>query len=326
MSKCGACGKFLSSIGAASCTICPSLYHKGCVGVPDTATIIKDWVCPDCKRRTKKGDNSTTPIRGICSSTPSTSSQHTTTDMSSEIRDMRRELADYMGELREHRKEMSELRSTLLGLNERLDSVERRLDAVEQGSVSLEKVVKLEKAVEQLKGELNDRDQEVLLTDLDIGNIPEPAGENTVHTITVLASKLGVTLAPADIVFAERVGRNVMGSEIAVDEPKRSRRIVVRLTRRQLRDELLRAARVRRTLSSTDLGVAGAPQRVYVNERLTRHNRQLFHRVREECRRLNWRYSWTKRGRIFARHNDGKQVHLIRTTDDIERVFKYTTV
>ncbi|XP_041972216.1 uncharacterized protein LOC121728160 [Aricia agestis] len=241
---------------------------------------------------------------------------------------MRREMALYMAELREYRQEMSEWRSDV---HKRLDSLERRIELVEQrqeNPPSSPKVAELEMVVSQLKSELNDRDQEALLTDLDVGNLPETTGENTVHTVTVLATKLGVQLSSADIVFAERVGaveRSPTGDVTAAEE-RRARRIVVRLARRDLRDELLQAARVRRTLSSTDLGAPGAPRRVYVNERLTRANRALFHQAREECRRLQWRYSWTKRGRIFVRLADGKPVHAIRTEADLTRVFNSANV
>lgn len=331
MGKCAACGKFLSSTGAATCSTCPSLFHKACIGISDATHVIKDWSCPECKKKTRKGDNSTTPVRAICGTEvtmralePNSSSP---ADFTTDIQEMRRELAEYMAELREYRKEMTELRNALTNFNERVDRIERRLEAVEQRSESPAKVTELEKTVERLKSELNDKDQEALLTDLEISNIPEVKGESVIHTVTVLASKLGVTLVPADIVFAERVGvleRTLEGGEIA--ESGRARRIVVRLTRRHLRDEFLRAARVRRTLTSVDLGAGGSPRRIYVNERLTRINRQLYYRVREECRRLHWRYSWTKKGRIFARQSDGKQAFSIRTEADMLRVFGAATV
>ncbi|XP_041983196.1 uncharacterized protein LOC121736175 [Aricia agestis] len=211
-------------------------------------------------------------------------------------------------------------------MRQRLEGLERRVEVVEKTSSS--KVADLEQVVSQLKSELNDRDQEALLADLDVGNLPESTGENTTHTVTVLAAKLGVQLSSTDIVFAERVGaveRSPTGDATAAEE-RRARRIVVRLARRDLRDELLRAARVRRTLNSADLGAPGAPRRVYVNERLTRANRVLFHQAREECRRLQWRYSWTKRGRIYVRQGDGKPVFSIRCDADLARVFNCANV
>lgn len=236
---------------------------------------------------------------------------------------MRRELSEFMAELRVYRKEMIEFRATVVAINERMEGIERRLDAVEQKEVASSRaseVAELEKVVDQLKMELNDRDQEALSADLEIGQLPEVKGETVLHSVTVLAAKLGVALEERDIVFAERVGAaDRTGSSGSEGRP---RRVVVRLARRHLRDELITSARVRRTLTTAELGQGGPQQRIYLNERLTRTNRHLFHLVREECRKQGWRYTWTKRGRVYARQGDGKQVYPFRTEADVARVFR----
>ncbi|KAJ0176907.1 hypothetical protein K1T71_006916 [Dendrolimus kikuchii] len=333
MAKCTACGKFLSPVGAATCNNCPLMFHKGCVALPDTATVSKTWNCPECKKKIRKGDNSATPIKSICGndsppgstcSAPGISFSTTLVtpsgddDDESELRMMRREIAEYMSELR---REMADLRLTIGGIGQRLDGIENRLDVLEQRELTTQSkdAVELDNSISQLKQELNERDQESLLSDVDIGCFPEVAGENVYHTVTVLAAKLGMKIEEQDIVFAERVGS---GGVVRGETGERCRRIVVRLVRRNMRDDLLRAARVRRNLNTSDMGLGGLQHRIYVNERLTRSNRQLFYRVREECRKKNWRYSWTKRGRIFARQSDGKQAYLIRSDADLSRVFE----
>lgn len=239
-----------------------------------------------------------------------------------EFRAMRREIAECMAEIRSFRKEMAEFRTTFGGICQRLDVLEQRMDGFEQLNLTTEKkgIAELEDSIAQLKLELNDREQEALLADLDIGGLPEEKGENIVHTIIVLGTKLGVQLEEKDIVFAERVGALQYDTD-AGSNAKRTRRVIVRLARRHLRDEVIRAARVRRHLISSDMDLAGASQRVYLNERLTRINRVLFHRAREECRKRNWRYSWTKKGRVYVRENEGKRAYAIRTDSDFSNVF-----
>ncbi|KAI8441229.1 hypothetical protein MSG28_014878 [Choristoneura fumiferana] len=296
-------------------------YHKGCVAVPDGMAVARDWVCPECKSKPKRADNNSTPGKGASGSPAAAAAPAGAPTPPSggetEVAALRREMAEYIAEQREFR---AEIRASLKSMGERMDEIERRLDAVESREAEVAPrggdVEQLQQTVERLQLELNDRDQDALLADLDIGQLPEEPGENVVHTVTVLAAKLGVTLEPRDVVFAERVG-----APTAAAAAGRARRVVVRLTRRQLRDDLLRAARVRRNVSSADVGQAGPPRRVYVNERLTRVNRQLFHRVREECHRCQWRFSWTRRGRIYARQGEGKQAFCLRSDADLERVF-----
>lgn len=211
---------------------------------------------------------------------------------------------------------MAQFREAYASMVTRLESVEQRVAALEEKQVvtveESAKTKELERTIMQLRADLNDRDQEALLSDLEIGQLPEEKGENVAHAVTVHASRLGVKLEERDVVFAERVGPP------AKETGGRPRRIVVRLARRELRDDLLRAARVRRTLTAAD----GA--RVYINERLTKTNRQLFHRVREECRKLCWRYTWTRRGRIYVRQDDGSSAFQLRSDEDVDRVLGRT--
>lgn len=249
-------------------------------------------------------------------------------DIGQQIKLLRMDMRDIKEELHSFRKEMAEIRNAISTNNKRIDGLESRLEALENRqfeNTSEGKVERLEKTIAQLNLELNDRDQEMLAADLEISNLPENPGENVGHTVELVAQKLGVVLEARDIVFAERVGprvETVVGAEGAGESARgRGRRVVVRLARRGLRDELLRSARVRRQATTADLGFAGPPRRFFLNERLTKTNKRLFYRARQAAVALGWRFTWTKRGRIYAKQGDGKRMFSIRSEDDLERVF-----
>lgn len=128
-------------------------------------------------------------------------------------------------------------------------------------------------------------------------------------------------------VHVERVGstlrnRVLSNSSISADtSAQRPRNISVRFARRATRDALLHAARVRRGLSTNDLGVNGPALRVYVNERLTRTNRQLFYNARQAGSQHRWKYVWTRDGKIYARKEDNIKAERVRYEDDIRRIF-----
>ncbi|KAL4719187.1 hypothetical protein ACJJTC_010181 [Scirpophaga incertulas] len=259
MVNCGACGKFLSTVGAASCALCPLKYHKACLAISDKTNISRDWACPNCKRNIRRGDNSQTPVKGICVSPPhgeepSECPSPKAEDGACEEALPNKELAQFMAEMREFRKEMVQLRDAL---SARLDTIERRLDKLEQRQpeAGVEGNAELERTIAELKQEINDRDQEALLSDLEIGQLPEEKGVSVVQSVTVLAARLGVTLEDRDVVFAERVGPP------PAEAGGRARRVVVRLARRNLRDELIQAARARRSFTSAAEG------RIFINER-----------------------------------------------------------
>lgn len=230
--------------------------------------------------------------------------------------------------------QMGVLNDTMLKLSSRMDAYEERVGGLEERMHILEERGKTTGAVgtasadgsllavvEQLKAQLNDRDQEALLNEIEISCVPEVKGDNLSHVITTLARKIGVTLAEQDVVSVVRVGRAPEPGGGAADG--RPRPIVVRLARRAVRDELLREARVRRGATTEGVGLPGPPRRFYFNERLTRANRQLFRRAREIGTRLGWRFVWTRNGNVFARQRHGHDAprHRLRTEEDLVRVF-----
>ncbi|KAI8428569.1 hypothetical protein MSG28_007324 [Choristoneura fumiferana] len=317
--------------------------------------------------RPKGGDNSNTPVGGgrllkasSISGASVVASAHETVDLGAEtcasdngadttppIRDpaldlveefrlFRAEFAAMRAEIASIHKEVSEMRVTLGSFTARIDAVEDRVAHLEErlidGTVDACRK-ELQENIAQLKSELNDRDQDLLINDLEISGILEAPGENRSHLVCLVAQKLGVILGEHDIVFADRVGaphRPVGEADVdrrlgednanAVGDV-RPRPLVVRLARRAPREELLRAARVRRGADSTGFGLPGPTRRFYVNERLTRHNRRLFYLVRQECSRLNWRSPWTHSGRVFVRCSKESPPKRVRSEADFQLVF-----
>lgn len=215
-------------------------------------------------------------------------------------------------ELKEFRDEFQEMRAHLSDFNQRMDRLEGRVEAIEKqvidGAASAATRV-LEEAVATLQMELNDRDQELLSNDVQVTNVPEEPGESAAGLATRICAKLGVELDVRDVVLVHRAGR--------AREAGRPRPLVLRLARRSVKDELLRGARTRRGATTEGLGVAGAPQRFYVNERLTGANRRLFQQAREAARTAAWRFVWTRDGRILARRSEGQPTHRVRRLADL---------
>lgn len=230
-------------------------------------------------------------------------------------------------EMRAARAEMQEFRSTISGLttavevcNHRIDELVVRVEAVERHREDNADFFALEQTVADLKLDLNDRDQELLCNDIEIAGIPEENNEQCCHLALVVAQKLGVTLEERDLVSAERAGP-VRRAVVENAPPHRPRPLVVRLARRAQRDQLLAAARVRRDTTTAGLGLCSAARSLYVNERLTPTNRHLFYKARNESSRAQWKYVWTREGKIYARKEHGAPRHRLRSEKDIAKVF-----
>lgn len=106
----------------------------------------------------------------------------------------------------------------------------------------------------------------MLLNDIEIAGVPEHPGESPLHITQPLAQQVGMQLDTRDVVSVERVGPLKVVS-VEVGPKPRPRPFVVRLTRRPIRDELLRSACVRRNLDTNNIGLPEHNScRVYLNE------------------------------------------------------------
>ncbi|CAG9786995.1 unnamed protein product [Diatraea saccharalis] len=123
-----------------------------------------------------------------------------------------------------------------------MSELESRLSTLETkcAQVMPENVNTFEENISHLKAQLIDRDQELLLNDIDLSGLPEQNGENLSNIVMALSTKLGITYEERDIVRVERVGsvRRNRVERSANDDlntlPPRT--IVVRFVRRLTRD------------------------------------------------------------------------------------------
>lgn len=342
MSKCMACGRFVAVAERVQCPGCKNIYDRQCLKISKTTALPPSWKCPLCITKTPKGGNSETPVKNYSLENHSPphgrnvgpdepQAAHAATaqspmDISSElvreIRSLKMEMSAMRVEMSQFGEQFERILGAVDAVNKRMDAVENRIAKLEERpSESPECVSDLLATVQQLQQNINDREQDLLALDLEIGGLPEVKGENVIHLACVVAEKLGVKLEHTDVVSAERLGPPRRSAEAGDGGHARPRPVAVRLVRRALRDTLLRSARVRRGADTDGFQIPGPPRRFYVNERLTRTNRHLFYLARQEGSRLGWKYVWTREGRIYARRCPDSNARRIKIESDLKMVF-----
>ncbi|KAJ2937735.1 hypothetical protein O0L34_g19128 [Tuta absoluta] len=168
----------------------------------------------------------------------------------------------------------------------------------------------LQNTITRLRNDLNDRDQAVLLNNIEISGIPEFKREYPAHLAITMTTKLGLQISKNYIVSAGRVGTKPKDNQVVYKEPAnvdiaggqkkkiaRARPIVVRSSRYAFRSEFLQEARTRQNATTIDLGLPPhTPQKFYVKERLTKDNRILFRNTRAaavNAKPQKWKHIWT---------------------------------
>lgn len=350
VNNCAACGRFMNKTELVTCTKCPLAFHSACLGRARAAAKLPNWLCPECSKNKPRDNGPDTPAKGFSetdsgegstsdvsnaaprklhnTSTDNNTKNLDTINLAVELRLFREQLSGVQDKIDLLRQDFQDLRNTLACHNSRIDTLEEKVVTLEREITTKQDAVGHYQAeINKLKCELSARDQELLSNDIEISNVPENDGENPSHLLALIGSKLGIALDERDIVYAERVGPKQArgggagGTNNGPGSRARSRPIIVRLTRRAVRDDLLRNMRVRRGANTADFGLAAESRPFYINERLTKYNRVLLHKAREARTRLHWRFVWTKRGRIFVKEDEGKPTYTIRSEDDLNRVF-----
>lgn len=337
----------MAATGGATCSRCKMSYHKQCVALG--AASPKHWICPCCTVDMPRQDNTDTPVKGICEESPverrprgedtivkepSTKCEidvdwgkqlvSAITALRLETENLRKEISNLRSELGAVKNDLSTCKSDLSAVSETVKTLEKRICSLENRQEPDKSTTGLEQTVAELKNELNNRDQCLLSNDLEISGIPENEHENPQHIVKTLALKMGIDLQDQDVADVFRSGPRHLVADHTENAQRRPRTIVVRLVRRSTRDCLLQAARVRRSLSTSDMGLSGPRCNIYMNERLTKFNRNLLRQAKEEARRLQWKFIWTKNGQILIRRREGETVYRIVSQQDLDHVFNET--
>lgn len=155
------------------------------------------------------------------------------------------------------------------------------------------------KELEGLRIQVNGQAQAMLRNHLEISGIPEKVTENPYHLFLTLAAVAGSNISDIDIDFVARAGAPKR------DKTSHPRPLVVRFCRQGKRDEFYKNAKLR-SLTTADINLEGPATKIYVNERLTRENRMLFHECRTQFKAAGYKYCWTNHGQILVKKREGK--------------------
>lgn len=323
-------------------------HHELCIGTKPSADG-KRWVCPKCRCDMKKGgDNSRTPIRNpdteeilkgnkkgpLCNKksprvdspplsnnevpppplppTPPPASSELQV-LTSEIRFLRQDVSVLKEHLAELATSLSRCHARLDEANSHLAQANNRIKTLEEREVE---VASLRLQITVLQEHLQSQSQFSLRNELEIVGIPETDNESVGHIALLTAAKVGVTIQDVDIDWTARVGPK-RAPDFANKLP---RPIVVRFVRRTKRDEVFRAGKSRKNLTTKDFNTGEKEHRIYINERLTKENRWLFREARSRTSEAGFKFCWTRNGFVCVREREGSPAIQLRSQARLDEI------
>lgn len=167
----------------------------------------------------------------------------------------------------------------------------------------------LKKENTELLIRMNDTEQYSRKNNIEIHGVPETDNEDLDKVIIKIADCFGFSVTSQDIEVAHRLGKN--NNKTTTSPP-----IVAKFFSRKIKDKFVEGKKVKKTLLATDLGFTTSGK-IFVNEHLTKVNKNLFWLTRKAKVDLNYKFAWVKGGKIYLRKNEQATVIRIAQPSDI---------
>lgn len=236
--------------------------------------------------------------------------------------ELKRELKQEFRELRESlerdiRKDIRDIKNSLSFINESYEQMKTSVNRVELENGELRtSVEKLEKERDALRAEVKQHEVRLLQNEqhmrcynVEVKGVPMKQDEDVMEITNKIANTIEMPLDNGDIEACHRV--RTTGN---TDAPN----IVIQFARRSVRDSFLEKARKQR-ITSDDIELE-PKNPIFINEHLSPSMKKLFGAANAKKKECQWKYAWTRNGKIFVRKTDTSAVISITHLDDLNKV------
>lgn len=207
-----------------------------------------------------------------------------------------------------------EIEKSIEFVNTSYESMRRLIEKLERERMDQrEYIITLEKKIEDLQHSSRS-------STIEIRNIPQRENESTSEiTSTVLETckAIHTTVTATELRDVYR-----MPGKKGTTKP-----IICEFTSVNLKHKILEAVRnynkdrpLNDKLNTETLGFSGPRHPIYIGERLPGIQRQLFYEARNFAKQNNYKFCWTRNGRLFLREKEGSEAIEIKTSLCLKRL------
>lgn len=218
------------------------------------------------------------------------------------------------------KEDISEIRKEVTELKK---SVEFMADKFENYSLEFEKVnnsiLQIQEENKVLRFELDQMQQYSRRDNVILNGIPETNGECVYEIIKQITNMIG---AKADYIDDISIAHRIPTKKQDASKP-----IIVKFTRRWIRDDWLRIFRIAAKedmtgpgLALKDLNSQFALGRFFAGDHLTPQMKDVLNRTKEAANRKEYKYVWTKDCKIQVRKDESSRAIIINSFADISKL------
>lgn len=306
--KCKHCNRNINARNVKiQCKDCQGVFHAGCVDMTEEDVKFLQsgneiWRCDICKktRRESLRLETDTEDQGAKNEDVLKLSQEMRLESKKQLEHLERELGKSVNNCHE---KIGDLLLKFDDQSKIIKSYEEKFEVIIQENINLKSKVK------SLEGRLDEIEQYSRVNCLEINGVPELKNENILEVVKSIGKSLGVEITEEMIDASHRMGSKKDGKH---------RGIIVKFTRRIIKEELLGKRKIKRNLNTHDLNMKNSPAEVvYINESLSPARRKILNAARALKKEKGYTFVWVRDGRIFLRKNEGDPVIVASTMDQL---------
>lgn len=226
------------------------------------------------------------------------------------VQGLRSDNASFKESLKDIDSRLSEMEKSLNYSNTRQDTFDEQLQTLQS---QMQPVSDLPCHFKKLESKLATLEQQARDCNIEIINLPDRRNENLTNIVMGIGTVIKQQILASDIVAVHRVPH-------ADQKDTRPKNVIVKLTTRTLRDNVIAASRSCKDLNTEKLGISGSPQKIFVNEHLTIQNKHLFRECRNRAKLHGYKFVWIKHGVILTRKTENSPVLAIRSDQDLVKI------
>lgn len=233
-----------------------------------------------------------------------------TTEVKNEISALRQEQTTIKQTVSDLSQEVSSVKDSMQYHSDQYDDLKKQVDSL---STQVNNMNKSGSSITLLESKIDTLEQQARQCNIEITNLTERKGENLTALLETSGNTINCTIHKNDIVSVHRVPHSR-------PDNKKPKNVIVKFTTRTLRDNVMSAHRLNKSLTTGQLGISGVDEKVFINEHLTLKNKQLFRQVREIAKKHDYKYTWIKNATILVRKSDSSPIFAIRGEKDLEKI------
>jgi len=212
-----------------------------------------------------------------------------------------------MNEIQEIRKSQEYLGSKYKEIKDELKTMQNINKNLEhENAIFKQTVASLQKQSTESEAKVNNLEQYSRRCCLEIQGIPYKYNENTEEVVVYLVKQLGINITGLEIIVAHRLA--------PPNDSIRYPAIIVKFRSQKLRDTICHK---RWKLKDINNKTGNDGFKVFINESLTKANKEVFKAALSFKKRFHYKYVWTNHGLTYLKKDQDHPATIIRRFEDL---------